>query len=125
MLILFLCLSPIILAHFLIMWFETEFLIEYAKLFRLQKVFNVFKLFIEQEQAGSPLNFKEFLISNYSSFFARLITCPICLVTWLSGIITTLFGILAKTWALSLIVWFPIAYVSLFFYELMKKKMLK
>lgn len=107
------------------MWFETDFVIEYVRIFKLYKVFNVFKLFIEQERAGSPLNFKDFLISNYDSFFVHLITCPICLVTTLSGIITTLIGIFSKEWVLSLIVWFPIAYASLFFYELMKKKILR
>jgi ABC-type transport system involved in cytochrome bd biosynthesis fused ATPase/permease subunit len=125
MFIVFLCLVPVILAHLFILWFETEFIIEYLKLFRLYKVLNVFQIFVEQEKAGSPLNFKEFLMNNYDSFFVRLITCPICLATMLSGVIAIFIGILSKEWALSLMIWFPMAYVSLFLYELMKKKMLK
>jgi len=104
------------------MWFETDFIIEYVQIFRLNKIINVFRLFTEQEKAGSPLNFKEFLISNYDSFFVRLITCPTCFTTMLSGIITTLIGVFSKEWKLSLMVWFPIAYISLLLYKLAKKK---
>jgi len=121
MLILFLSLLPLILAHLLVMWFETEFIIEYVKLLKLDRIFKIFNIYIEQEKAGSPLGFKEFLISSYDSYWTRLLICPICLSTALSGIVTTTLAIFTKELILYWILWFPIAYSSLFFYSLIKK----
>ncbi len=120
MFLLFLILSPLILAHLLIMWFETEFIVEYAQLFKLDKIIPILKTFKQHEQQGSPLNFKEFLISNYNSFLTCLITCPVCLSTVLSLILNLIIGAFIS-WRLGLILWLPIAYGGLFFYELVKK----
>lgn len=131
MLILFILLSPFIIAQILVLWFESEFVIEYAELLRLDKIFKVFNTFKIQAKAGSSLNFKEFLILNYVTtpgkpvrklyaFLVKLITCSICLSTWFA-LLVAIIASLFYQWILGPIVWFPIAYLSLFLYEKIKK----
>ena len=65
----------------LFIWFKTNFLYEYVKLFKLNKL----KLIQEYEAfiKISQLNFSEFL-GFKNSFFFKLISCPLCLNFWLN-----------------------------------------
>lgn len=113
---------PFILAYLMLIWFETNAFIEYSFLIKLDKIFPLFKKYRIMEEAGSPLNFKEYLGQFYSrNFIVRLITCPICLATWLSIIASLILIILGYKYAVILL--FPIAYISLFLYEFIKKIM--
>jgi len=63
----------------LIIWFETNAFVEYARIFgaRLEG-------YKKLEGAGMP--FVDWLAMKYDNFLVRLITCPICLATWLSAV---------------------------------------
>lgn len=130
MFILFLILTPFIIAQILVLWLETEFVIEYVELLRLDKIFKVFSTFASEAKKGSYSNFKEFLMLNYVtkpgkpvrkiySFFVKLITCSICFSTMLSLIFCINIAIFVN-WKLAIIIWMPLAYMSLFLYEKIK-----
>lgn len=68
----------------LVIWFNTDAIIEYGSLNRFLK--NILK--IDQYQTAKKLDctieYHQFLLMNYNNFFMRLITCPICFTLWLS-----------------------------------------
>jgi len=68
-----------------LIWFKTEAILEYSKYIPfLNKVLKI-KEFEDFKISNSEvLDYQTFLLIEYNSFFIRLITCPICLTTWLS-----------------------------------------
>ena len=72
-----------------IVWFETEALVEYVKLFKL----NWFKIteYLIAKESNFELTYHSYLSQHHRNFFTKLITCPICLTTWLSIISSLLF----------------------------------
>ena len=75
------CLAALIL----LIWFETEALLEYAKVFRLNKLFkiNEYEKCLN-ENLEDDVSYPDFLASEYNNFFTRLISCPICLGFWVT-----------------------------------------
>jgi hypothetical protein len=73
-------------ALILIIWFNTEVLIEYLKLLKL----NIF--YIEEYEKAKlndfSLTYHKYLIIYHNNFFTRLITCPICFNFWMSIILS-------------------------------------
>ena len=69
----------LMIAFALVVWFETNAFVEYARLFgfKLEK-------YKKSEELG--ILFVDWLPIKRDSFLVRLITCPICLATWLSAI---------------------------------------
>ena len=61
----------------LIAWFETNVVVEYARVFGAS-----LEGYKKSEEMG--LSFVDWLSIKYDNFLVRLITCPICLATWLS-----------------------------------------
>ena len=66
----------------LIIIFETDALIEYARLLRLHKFFKL-KSYGEMYDNNLELTYFNYLRQYHDSFFIRLVTCPICLSCWL------------------------------------------
>lgn len=114
------------LAFIVVVWFETNAFEEYAKLFKFDRLSQSFRSYQIIKNQGSPLTYLEYLMQFYDTFFVRLITCEICLITWLGtigGTIMLIIGLrlgycsyLTGTgYELSL------PYLILFFYRLVKK----
>jgi len=61
----------------LIIWFETNAVVEYARVFGAS-----LEGYKKSEEMG--LSLVDWLSIKYDNFLVRLITCPICLATWLS-----------------------------------------
>ena len=77
----------------LVIWFKTEAFVEYLELFRLDSLFGVKKFRKQQVEGGDyGLDYPNFLLINYNSFFIRLITCPFCLTVWASLVISGFVG---------------------------------
>jgi len=76
-------LSSFIVVVFL-MWFNSDFVVEYGKLFGLKKLLRVEDYKEAQRNTPVPLAYPLFLKMKYDNFFIKLITCPICLSVWLS-----------------------------------------
>jgi len=67
----------------LLVWFKTDAFFEYFnKIPLLNKIFK-FKEYLELKMKYPNINYPIFLNMEYNSFFTRLISCPICLNTWL------------------------------------------
>ena len=100
----------LIICFILIIWNDTNAFVEYARTF-LGVKFEDYKI---QESVG--INYCDFLEIKYpDNFLVKLISCPICLTTWLSA------G--AAFYLENLLVFFLIFYLSLFFYFKFKKFM--
>lgn len=72
----------------LFVWFKTNFLYEYAKAFKLNKI----RIFKEYEDfiKVSYLSFSEFL-GMKDKFLCKLLSCPFCLNFWLVLAVVCLF----------------------------------
>ena len=80
------CLSSLIQ----LIWFKTEAFIEYAKLLKLTSYFGLDE-FLKIKETDPFFDYHTFLLEYKNSFLVRLITCPICVSTWIgliSGLIT-------------------------------------
>lgn len=83
-------LSSLIATIFLI-WFNSDFIIEYGTVFGLSKFFKIQEYKEKQREIPIPLAYPLFLKMKYDNFFIKLITCPICLSVWLSAILGAYF----------------------------------
>ena len=95
-------------ATILIIWFNTNAFYEYCK------YFGVFGFLVhgyekKLEKAYSSLTFVDYLLTDYNSFFIRLICCSICANMWLNFLINLMFFSLQNaffTFILSLFVYY-------------------
>lgn len=83
--------SWIILCMF--MWFNTDFFISYAKLFKLEKKFYIIG-WQNHRQTNARIKYLEFLRLKHPNFFTKLISCKPCLNFWICLLICTLFSTL-------------------------------
>jgi hypothetical protein len=67
------------------LWFDTDAFLEYASWFGLG--FTKHKEFKNRPEEQKSFDYHTFLLFKYNSFFVRLITCPICLITWFNIIL--------------------------------------
>ena len=106
----------LVLAYFLIVWFETEAFVEYALLFRLNKIGNIFYLrdYKVLKMAGTDQGYLDYLAEFQSNFFTRLVRCPVCLSFWMGIFFVVL---TSANWTLA-----PVySVVGLFFYQIYRK----
>ncbi|MAH47963.1 hypothetical protein CMI37_19230 [Candidatus Pacearchaeota archaeon] len=68
----------------LILWFDTNFLIDYLKLFRLTRFTYIEEY--EKELFDNPdIKFFDFVLIKEPNFLNKLLACPLCLGFWLSA----------------------------------------
>ena len=107
-----LCAAALSVCGLMVLWFDTSFLADYIKLFRLTKFTYIEEY--EKELFDNPdLNFLEFVSIKEPNFLNKLLACPYCLGFWLS---------VFCCWATSSILLTLACYsLSLFFYFIFKK----
>lgn len=72
-----------LIALLLLIWFNTEAVPEYARLFGLRKLFRTEDFQLEKVAGdGILLSYPQFLRKDTNSSLIRMITCPICLSVW-------------------------------------------
>lgn len=97
----------------LILFFNTDVLVEYGRIFKLIKKWLKIDQFDEAYKNDFELTYRQYLRINHNCFFVRLITCPICLSFWLCIIGCIICGIITSL---------PIVYLlSIFLYYLFVK----
>jgi hypothetical protein len=79
-----------LVAFFLVIWFKSEAYVEYCRIFQLQRISN-FEDYDEKKKNDVTLTYHGYLRQYHNSFFTRLITCPICIATWLALFLSILF----------------------------------
>lgn len=62
------------------LWTETSAPIEYFRLFRLK--FTKFQEYDKFKEQTPSMEYFNFLLMKYPNFLVKLITCPICVITW-------------------------------------------
>ena len=90
------------IALILLFVFRTDCWLEYCQLLKLDKISHYIDFNLKKSNDIS-LTYLEYLRQYHNCFFIRLITCPICLATWL-GIIAAL-----VTWSL---IFIPVYVIS-------------
>lgn len=70
-------------ASILFFVYETDVVVEYAKLFRLNKLFEIdkYEKYLETASSGT---YWEYLLFEKRSFLRNLISCPLCTSFWLN-----------------------------------------
>jgi hypothetical protein len=100
-----------LIANILFFMYETDFFVQYIKLFKLSKVFGVNK-YEEHLQSMSDDSYWEWLAFEKQTFLSKLISCPFCFGFWVNVGVFFLY----KDWGIFvLVLWF-----SLFLYLLLK-----
>lgn len=69
-------------AYFLFIWFETNAVIEYAKILRLDSFFYT-KEYEESLELAPDLPYSLFIVAHKDTFVNRILSCPFCLCTWM------------------------------------------
>lgn len=82
------------ISFILLIWFKSEAILEWGTLFRLSKLLKE-EEFKKQKINQIPLEitYPMFLRINYNCFITKMISCPLCLSTWLSIIFILLSSI--------------------------------
>lgn len=78
----FFIISPLI-TLLLLFWYKTEFVLIYGKMFGLSKILK-FDLYAEKKNYNLNLSYSSFITLTYKNFFSKLLSCEVCLSTWLS-----------------------------------------
>jgi len=79
-------LIPIVLSFLIIIWLDTNALIEYTDIIKLYRIVPVLRNYYNVRQQGSDYSFISYLSQFYDGFWVRLITCEICMSAWLGVI---------------------------------------
>jgi hypothetical protein len=69
-------------AYLLFIWFETNAIIEYAKILRLDSIFYT-KEYEESLELAPDLPYSLFIVAHKDTFINRILSCPFCLCTWM------------------------------------------
>lgn len=71
----------------LLIWFNSDAFIEYAKLVGGSRFFEIDE-YEKLQTERATLDYHGYLLEHKDSFFIRLITCPLCFSVWLTLIVT-------------------------------------
>ena len=73
----------------LLVWFDTDAFVEYASLLpkNLRDILKIDEYKMVSQDGN--ISYPDFLLEYHNSFFTRLLSCPICLSTWL-GLLTSI-----------------------------------
>lgn len=75
----------------LILWFKTESIIEYSRIFGFDWLTH-HKDYDSKKKNDAFLSYHAYLRQHHNCFFVRLITCPICFSIWVCLILMILGG---------------------------------
>lgn len=75
-----------IIALVLLIWFRTEAWLEYCRLLGFDAI-SFYDDFSIKQKNDALLTYHIYLRRYHNCFFVRLITCPICLGTWVTAIL--------------------------------------
>lgn len=82
---------------FLLIWFNSDALVEWGSLFGLYNVLMVKEFYdFRLEMLPLNVNYPTFLKNKYCNFVTKLLACPLCLTVWITlcmgGCFSILFG---------------------------------
>ena len=102
----------LVASYFMLVWFRTNAFVEYLSLLKLSRFFHVGEYENIKSQGYEGI-YVDFLVEYYrSSFFVRLLSCPVCLSFWLGAGLSLFIGLSSAC---------VVAPLMLFFYLLFNK----
>lgn len=91
-------------------WFKTNAVVEYGRLFKLNKILYLdeYEEYVREDYSSG--DYISFLTMRKDCFITRLITCPFCLGIWYSFFISLAIGLVyfCLLYLLSLVIYFII-----------------
>ena len=100
---------------FLVLWFETNVVVDYVNFFNLGGLVDVCE-YDDYELDGKCRNYPEYLLVRYPSFSTKLMSCPYCIGFWVTIICCIFLGLPLVSWAmiyiLSLLVYLSMCKLS-------------
>lgn len=108
-----LLLDSFTIALIMLIWFNTQAVVEYLRLMRFPLIMSYLEDYVNQKASKKIefANFIEYLNFRWpTNFFVKLISCPICLGTWLGIVMGIYEGFFLDGLA--------IAFLGIFFYYL-------
>lgn len=105
----------------MLIWFNSEALIEWGSLFGLYKFLCVDEFYTKRiEYLPANLNYPSFLKIKFNNFITKLLACPLCICVWLSFLISFFMSLLSCD--ITDVLFMPIICVSaLLFYGIIIK----
>jgi hypothetical protein len=97
----------------LFIWFETDAIVEYSKLFRLQKFFKVDKFENYKKEFNPSINYHSYIRQKHETFITKLITCVPCFNFWIVILICLVFN---------KFIFFPVLFLSSYLIHKILKK---
>lgn len=70
-------------AAFSFLLYKTDFITEYARIFKLNRLFKIEEYYCEKILSNGDSSYFEFLNARYNTFLTKLMSCPYCLGFWL------------------------------------------
>jgi len=70
-------------AAFSFLLYKTDFIAEYARLFKLNRLFKIEEYYCEKILNDEDFSYFDFLNKRYHNFLSKLVSCPYCLGFWL------------------------------------------
>lgn len=67
----------------LLFWYKTNFVWVYGKALGLGKILKIDR-FEDKKRFNPDLTYQAFIATNYLGFIPRLLSCSVCLATWLA-----------------------------------------
>lgn len=74
------CLSTLILY----IWFNTDVIVWWSKLFKLDRIFNISGWENYQIFTNSKISYLDYLLISKKTFWYKLVSCKLCLLFWIS-----------------------------------------
>lgn len=114
---------PLILSYLIILWLDTNVLVEYTDLLKIYKYVPILKNYYNVRQQGCDSSFISYLSQFYDGFFVRLITCEICMSAWLGMIGSTIIYFYCIKYGILFYMFYSAAlpYLILLSYKIIKK----
>jgi hypothetical protein len=94
----------------LLIWFQTEAVIYYAKAFKLTKLFKIDQ-FESDKENDFTLEYPFWLNKSFPGFFTKLLSCPWCIGAWICLSSSLLYGtidLIFLNYLISMIVYFVV-----------------
>jgi hypothetical protein len=101
------------LAYFLVVWYRTDALVEYANLLRFNFIFRL-QEYNNLKREGYEGVYIDFLKEYYYDYFiVRLLSCPICFSFWLGLVLSFIFPFLEAVFSIPFILFFYLLFTRM------------
>lgn len=78
-------------------WFNTKAFEEYSSILNFKLFYMDDYKVTKKKFPNTDLKYQDYLLFKHNNFFTRLVSCPICLIPWLSLVTSILFWQNVKT----------------------------